>query len=152
MRGLLLKLESYGIGSELLNLFKDYLQEHQRRVILNGQSSSWEAIKSGVPQGSVFEPLLFLVYINDLSDGLISTCKIFTYNTSLFSFAHDKYVSRDELNSDLKKINDWPLQWKMKFNPDPNKQVQEVHFSNRTSKDGSLSITFNNSKVETISS
>ena len=71
MRGLLLKLESYGIGGEPLNLFKDYLQEHQRRVILNGQSSSWEAIKSGVPQGSVFEPLLFLVYINDLSDGLI---------------------------------------------------------------------------------
>ena len=103
MRGLLLKLESYGIGGEPLNLFKDYLQEHQRRVILNVQSSSWEAIKSGVPQGSVFDPLLFLVYINDLSDGLISTCKIFTYNTALFSFAHDKYVSRDELNSDLKK-------------------------------------------------
>ena len=40
----------------------------------------------------------------------------------------------------------------MKFNPDPNKQVQEVHFSNRTSKDGSLSITFNKSKIETISS
>ena len=40
----------------------------------------------------------------------------------------------------------------MKFNPDPNKQAQEVHFSNRTNRDSSLSITFNNSKVETISS
>ena len=51
-----------------------------------------------------------------------------------------------------KKISDWADQWKMKFNPDPNKQAQEVHFSNRTNKDSSLFITFNNSKVETISS
>ena len=51
-----------------------------------------------------------------------------------------------------KKISDWALQWKVKFNPDPNKQSQEVHFSNRTNKDSSLSITFNNIKVETISS
>ena len=51
-----------------------------------------------------------------------------------------------------KKISDWADQWKMKFNPDPNRQAQEVHFSNRTNKDSSLFITFNNSKVETISS
>ena len=69
-----------------------------------------------------------------------------------FFFVHEKYVSRDELNSDLKKISDWALQWKMKFNPDPNKQAQENHFSNRTNKDSSLSIIFNNSEVETISS
>ena len=44
------------------------------------------------------------------------------------------------------------IQWKTKFNPNPNKQAQEIHFSNRTNKDSSLSITFNNSKIETISS
>ena len=60
-------------------------------------------IKSGVPQGSVLGPLLFLIYINDLSDGLSSTCNIFSNDTSLFSFVHDKYVPRDEFNSDLKK-------------------------------------------------
>ena len=52
----------------------------------------------------------------------------------------------------LKKISDWALQWKIKFNPNPNNQGQEVHFSNKTNKDSTLSITFNNSKVETISS
>ena len=140
--GLLFKLESYGIGGELLNLFKDYLHKRQQRVVLNGQSSSWEAIKSGVPQGSVLGPLLFLIYINDLSNGLSSTCKIFADDTSLFSFVHDMYVSGDVLHSDLKKISDWALQWKMKSNPDPN----------RTDKDSSLSITFNNSKFETTSS
>ena len=109
------------------------------------------SIKSGVPQGSILGPFLFLIYKNDLNDGLSSTCKIFADDTFLFSFVHDKYVSH-ELNSELKKINNWALQWKKKFNPDPNKQAQEVHFSNRTNRDSSLSITFKNSKVETISS
>ena len=61
--GLLFKLETYAVGGELLNLFKDYLQERQQGVALNGQNSSWEAIKSGVPQGSILGPLLFLIYI-----------------------------------------------------------------------------------------
>ena len=75
----------------------DYLQERQQRVVLNGQCSSWEVIKSGVPQGSILGLLLFLIYINDLSDGgLSSKCKLFADGTSLFS-------SCDELNSDLKK-------------------------------------------------
>ena len=73
-----------------------------------------------VPKSSVFDLLLFLIYINDSSDGLSPTCKIFADDTSLFPFVHDKYVSRDKLNSHLKKISDWALQWKMKFNPDPN--------------------------------
>ena len=109
--GLLFKLESHGIWGELLNLFKDYLHERQQRVVLNGQSSYWEVIKSGVPQGSVLGPVLFLIYINDLSDALSLTSKIFVDDTSLFSFVHDKYVSCDELNSDLKK-NKW-LGWSM---------------------------------------
>ena len=58
-KGLLFKLELYGIGGELLNFFKDYLQEHQQRVVFNGRSSSWEARKSSVPQGSVLDPLFF---------------------------------------------------------------------------------------------
>ena len=95
--GLLFKLESYGIAGELLNLFKDYLQERQQRVVLNGQFFL-ESDQSRVPQGSVLDPLLFLICINNLSDALSSTCKIFADDTSLFFFVHDKYVSRDELN------------------------------------------------------
>ena len=64
-------------------------------------------IKSGVLQGSVLGPLIFLIHINDLSHGLSSTFKIFADDTSLFSFVHDSYVSSDELNSDLKEIRDF---------------------------------------------
>ena len=101
--GASLQTENNGIGGEQLNLFKDYLQERQQRVALNGYNSSWETIKFGFPQGSVLGPLLFLIYINDLSGGLCFTCKMFGDDTSLFSFANDKYVSLNELNTDLKK-------------------------------------------------
>ena len=56
---LLYKLETYGLKREISNLLCDYLHEHCQRVVLNGQVSSWHLIKSGVPQGSVLEPLMF---------------------------------------------------------------------------------------------
>ena len=71
--------------------------------MLNGQSSSWTIVNAGVPQGSVLGPLLFLIYINDLSDGLSSNAKLFADDTSLFSVVHDINTSATELNKDLKK-------------------------------------------------
>ena len=79
------------------------LTSRAQQSVPNGQSSPWEVVKFSVSQDSLLGLLLILIYINDLSDGLISTCKIFADDTSLFFFVHDKYVSRDELISDLKK-------------------------------------------------
>ena len=88
----------------------------------------------GVPQGSVLGPFLFLIYINDLSDNLISNAKLFADDTSLFSVVHDVNTSAKELNDDLKKVNDWAFQWKMNFNPDPSKQLPEVIFSRKSKR------------------
>ena len=82
---LLCKLETYGVKGEALNLLCNYLHERFQRVVLDGQTSSWELIKSGVLQGSVLGPLIFLSYINDLQDNIQSTCKMFADDTSLFS-------------------------------------------------------------------
>ena len=78
-------------------------------------------------QGSILGPLLFLIYINDLSDNLTSNAKLFADDTSIFSVVHDVNTSAKELNDDLKKVNDWAFQWKMK-----NKQTSPgTHFQSK---------------------
>ena len=62
--GILFKFKTYGVNDDLLTLLTNYLHKRYQRVLLNGQTSSWELVKSGVPQGSVLNPLLFLIYIN----------------------------------------------------------------------------------------
>ena len=85
-------------------------------MVLNGQHSSWRDVNAGVPQGSILGPLFFLVYINDLANGLKSNPKLFADDTSLFSVIHDVNLSQIDLNEDLDKINNWAYQWKMSFN------------------------------------
>ena len=114
-------MKTYGIEGQLLSLLANYLENREQRVVLNGQTSEWRKIKSGVPQGSVLGPLLFLIYINHLPDGITSICKIFADDTSLFTKVLDINESANKLNTDLKKITKWAHQWKMQFNPDPNK-------------------------------
>ena len=109
--------------------FKSFLKSRKQRVVLNSQHLSWKDVTAGVPQGSILGPLLFLVYINDLSNGLKSNPKLFADDTSLFSVIHDVNSSQIDLNEDLDKINKWAYQWKMSFNPDPSKKAQEVIFS-----------------------
>ena len=90
-KGLICKLKQNGISGNLLDTITD----------LNGQFSSWTSIEAGVPQGSILEPLLFLIYINDHPDDLITNAKLFANDTSLFSVVHDVNTSTNNLNSDL---------------------------------------------------
>ena len=112
-----------------MDILIDFLSNGKQLVVFNGQVSAWASVNAGVPQGSILGPLLFFIYINDLSDNLSSNVELFADDTSLFSVTHDVNVSARELNNDLRKISNWAFQWKMSFNPDVNKQAQEVIFS-----------------------
>ena len=71
------RLKQNGISGEPLHTLSDFLSNGKQRVVLNGQNSSWTNVHAGVPQGSILGPLLFLIYINILSDNLTSNAKLF---------------------------------------------------------------------------
>ena len=70
-----------------------------------------------VPQVSILGPLLFLIYINDLIEGLTTNLMLFADDNSLFSVVNDTQTSANDLNKDLKIISNWVFQWKMNLNP-----------------------------------
>ena len=143
---LIFKLKENDISSELLHILFDFLSNRKQRVVPNGQNSSWTNDHAGVLQGSILGPLLFLIYINDLSDNLTNNAKRFADDT-LFSVVHDVNTSAKKLNNDLKKVNDWAFQWKMSFNPDPNKQAQDVIFSRKSKRSTHSPLVFSNNNV-----
>ena len=132
--GLLFKLKRSGIDGQLCALISDFLNNRKQRVVLNGMESSWESIQSGVPQGSVLGPLLFLIYINDLTDNISSNMRLFADDSSLFIKVRNIQDTQEQLTDDLDKITNWAWQWKMEFNPDINKQAIEVIFSHKKKK------------------
>ena len=90
--GLLRKLEALGVQSQLLQWFESYLCNRKQCVVIEGQCADWRTIKSGVPQGSVLGPLLFLIYINDISVHLASLLLIYTDDTTLLEIVDDPAV------------------------------------------------------------
>ena len=122
------------------------------RVILNCQYSSWKDVNAGFPQGSTPGPLLFLIYINYLSNGLKYNSKLFADDTSLFSVIHDVNLSQIDLNEDLDKINNRAYQCKMSFNPDPSKKAQDVLFRRKVNNALHSPLTFNKVDVDQIHS
>ena len=123
-----------GVAGNLLNTLAEFLKYRKQRVVLNGQNSTWVNVETGFPQCSILGPLLFLIYINDLSENLVTNPKLFADDISLFSVIFDKDLSAKNLNDDLNRINNWAFQWKMSFNSDPNKQAQDVLFSRKIQK------------------
>ncbi len=99
-----------------------------QRVVIEGQSSEWEKVGSGVPQGSVLGPLLFLIYINDLTENLESCPFIFADDTILFEVVDNPIDSAQLLNDDLTNISRWSDRWLVTMNPS---KTRSMTFSNK---------------------
>ena len=96
----------------MLDVIKDFLMGRNFRVSVNGQFSSFKDILSGIPQGSVLGPLLFILFINDLPQCLYSTVKMFADDLKLIANSSDKTV----VDSDLKSLEEWERNWLLEFN------------------------------------
>ena len=121
--GLIYKLQKIGIGGDLLNWFKSYLSNRQQRVTIDGVSSTWGQIMAGVPQGSVLGPLLFLIYINDICDGIESEIRLFADDTTVYVVVDNPVSAANQLNSDLEKMNLWAKKWLVKFSSKKTKSM-----------------------------
>ena len=106
-KGLIYKLKSNGISGNLLSFFDDYIKNRFQRVTLNGTESDWRSISAGVPQGSVLGPLLFLVYINDLTENIKSQTHLFADDSSIFTPVKTVEVTHEQLVKDLETVSNW---------------------------------------------
>ena len=88
-RRLIIKLHNHGIQGKLLDWIRSILEHRQQRVVINGQYSTWSNVTSGIPQGSVLGPLLFVIYINDLPDTVLSQVFLFADDTNMYRQIQD---------------------------------------------------------------
>ena len=102
-KGLIHKLEHDEIGGPLFKILTNFLKSRKQRVVLNGQHSYWSDVLAGVSQRSILVPFLFLIYINDLSDGLQYNPKLFADDISLFATVHNINKATNDLNNNLSK-------------------------------------------------
>lgn len=112
---LIYKLEHYGVRGNLLRLISNFLKNRQYQVRANSTLSGQHSVLSGVPQGSVLGPLLFLVYISDLADLVKSNIIFFADDTKLYA---NPLEQSTELREDLKIIESWCDTWGMRLNED----------------------------------
>ena len=113
---LILKLHSYEIRSTTLRWIQAFLSNRQQKVIIEGQESDSVAVTSGVPQGSVLGPILFLVYIKDLPKDVVSQVRLFAdYNAIYLTL--EQQGDSDKLQRDLDRLQTWEARWDMEFNP-----------------------------------
>jgi len=111
---LLVKLEGYGITGELLQWTRQFLTGIKQRVRVAGQFSEWAPVASGIPQGSVLGPVLFVCYINDLPDTISSF--IYMYADSKIFRQVNLDADRKALQDDLEKLCAWAVEWQLHFN------------------------------------
>ena len=111
-------MNCYGIKGNLLKWFENYLYCRHQKVVNRDSSSLYVSMSAGVPQGSVLGPLLFLVYINDIGDKLLSLSRLFADDTSLGYASQDQAQIKYVINHVLHELGDWSNIWLMSFNRD----------------------------------
>ena len=131
-RRLLKKLEAYGVKGKVHRWISEFLKERKQRVVLNGKYSSWMDITSGIPQGSVLGPVLFLIYINDLPESVANAIKLFADDTKLYGPSNNIF-DQESIQEDVNNLEGWSKTWQLQFNTD---KCKHLHLGKSYSPDG----------------
>ena len=126
-RRLVYKLEQNGIKGDLLLWIKNFLHDRQQRVTIGDSSSDWTPVSSGIPQGSVLGPILFLIYINDLPGAIDCCIKFFADDAKLY-LKVNSLVQADQLQGNVTRSENWADIWRMFFNY---KKCKKFHVGNK---------------------
>jgi len=121
------KIVSVGISSTPNVSLTSLLGNREQRVIVAQSYSDVKHVNAGVPQGSVLGPPLFLVYVNDITQNLLSITRLFADDTSLASTTSNIDDLQSIINHDLREISKWSKQWLVTFNPD---KTEVLYFGN----------------------
>ena len=114
---LLAKLEHYGIRGKNLNWIRSFLSNRQQRVVLNGHSSPFSDVESGVPQGGILSGLFFILYMNDLPE-CINNCKVSLYADDAKLYAPVTSLQAiSDIQSDINAVVEWCRRWRLNLNP-----------------------------------
>ena len=141
--GLMYKLERAGISGRLLKWFESYLAGRCQRVVIKGVKSDIKFLNAGVPQGSILGPLLFLLYINDITDVVSTNIRLYADDSSIFTVGKDSEKIAQELNSDLEQISKWAHMWRVNFNA---KKTISITFTTRK-LDHIVPLYLNNTRI-----
>ena len=141
---LLSKLENFGIKGSILNVIRDFLTNRTISVQVEGKYSNVRRVLSGVPQGSVLGPLLFVLFINDLPESVKNKVKLFADDLKLIGNASNS----SSIVDDLKQLECWEDVWLLRFNPTKCKVVH-LDFNNNTNTNYYLNgVQLNTSELE----
>jgi len=122
-RRLIRKVSAYGIKGNVLAWIENFLSQRRQCVSIKGSTSSWISVESGVPQGSVLGPVLFIIYVNDITDSVSCISKIFADDTKLYAPVTDS----GRLQEDLDSLSEWAQKWELAFNVD---KCKVIHYGN----------------------
>ena len=117
-RRLVAKLKSYQISRQLVRWTESYLHNRVQQVSMNGVCSEWIKVTSGVPQGSVLGPVLFLAFINDMPGTVENSIRLFADDTKLYRAVTSADNDRKSLQRDIDTLDAWSQKWMLKFHPD----------------------------------
>ena len=109
---------------------ESFLTGRKQRVIVNGGKSTWAEVLSGIPQGSVLGPILFLIFIDDLPDSVEGLVKIFADDTKVFSAINEEEDYKS-LQKDLDHLSEWSDKWQLRFNVS---KCGVMYYGNRSEK------------------